>query len=984
MRFHRPSRQSRVLLLSATLVAGVGAGSVPAWADEDDNPQVPLPTGQYLTPTAATGSTFQTLDPGNPLYPSFRPDGAIATALSPDGQTLLIMTSGYNTLFDAQGKLAETARSEYIFVYDVSNPRSPKTKQVLTPANTFSGLVWAPDGSKFYASGGADDQVYVYGPGNGGYVVSQTIALGHKMGNGLASSPQASGIAVSPDGSTLVVGNMFNDSVSVIDTASGTVRFEYDLRPYNTSGADGVPGGETVYGVAIKGNGMVYAASLRDREIVAVDISSGTPRLAGRVALPGSPNNILLNKAQDKLYVAQDNSDSVAVIDTQANTVLEQIDAIAPAGLLADQSNRYTGAATNNLALSPDEKTLFVTNGGANSVAIVPLAGLPPHSVAGLVPAGWYPTAVSVSADGGTMWVANNKSEQGPNPAHLTSATSRLTQTTYPGGNAAAQTASAASNQYILALEHSGLLTAPVPRAEDLTNLTLQVAANNGYRVKPNRRDEAVMSFLGRKIKHVVYIVKENRTFDQVLGDLNNGSNGDPSLTMFGQQVTPNFHRLSDEFVTLDNFFCTGEVSGNGWPWSTAGRETDFNEKDIRLNYASGGVARSKAPYDAEGTNRNVNVGVQGAPAREAARPGFTAAASALPGGAANLLPGPADDGAPDGKNGAVQRGYIWSAALRAGLTVRNYGFFIDLSRYSAAGSIPAVPLIENPAASQTQVSWAANPELIPLTDVYFRGYDNAFPDVWRYQEFKREFEQYDRTKSLPNLILLRYMHDHMGSFATAAGGVNTPETQQADNDYAVGLTAQLIANSKNYADNTLIVVVEDDAQDGPDHMDAHRSTAYVVGPYVKRHAVVSTRYSTINALRTIEDILGLEHLNLNTAYQRPMTDVFDLRQGPKWQYEAVASTLLKTTALNLAAAQGGPVRFAGGPRVEPRHDAAYWARETRGFDWSAEDRVPAGLYNQVLWEGLMPGIAYPAERTGRDMRGGAARPGAGNGRGEP
>ena len=253
-----------------------------------------------------------------------------------------------------------------------------------------------------------------------------------------------------------------------------------------------------------------------------------------------------------------------------------------------------------------------MTNGGANSVAIVPLAGLPPHSVAGLVPTGWYPTAVSVSADGGTMWVANNKSEQGPNPEHLTSATSRLTQTTYPGGNAAAQVASAASNQYILQLEHSGLLTAPVPRAEDLTSLTLQVAANNGYRIAPNRRDEAVMSFLGRKIKHIVYIVKENRTFDQVLGDLNNGSNGDPSLTVFGRQVTPNFHRLSDEFVTLDNFFCTGEVSGNGWPWSTAGRETDFNEKDIRLNYAPGAVARSKAPYDAEGENRNVNVGVQG------------------------------------------------------------------------------------------------------------------------------------------------------------------------------------------------------------------------------------------------------------------------------------------------------------------------------------------------------------------------------------
>ena len=982
MRLNRASIPLKAVLLSATLLAGA-AGS--AWADVDDgvadnNGQLPLPSGQFITPTAATGSTFQTLNPGLPDYPTFRPDGAIATALSPDGKTLLVMTSGYNTLNDSQGNLAADGAAEYVFVFDVTNPRQPVQKQILRPANTFAGLVWAPDGSKFYASGGNDDQVYVYAAGDSGYAQSALIPLGHnKVGIGLQQYPQTGGLAVSQDGSLLVVANTLNDSITVVNTATNAKLFEYDLRPYNTTPAtgNGVPGGETDYGVAIKGNSTIYVASERDREVVVVDISTGAPRLVTRIPVPGNPINLLLDKAQTTLYVPQDNSDSVAVVNTATNTVTEEIGTIAPPGVLADTANRYTGAAPNNVALSPDQGTLYITNGGANSLAIVPLAGPAPHTVAGLVPTGWHPTSVSISNDGGTMWVVNNKSDSGANPGYGTSSTSHLTQTTYPNGNAAQQTAFYASNQYIELLEQSGLLTAPVPAASDLSSLTRQVAANNGYAMAVNAQDAQVMGFLHSKISHVIYIIKENRTFDQILGDLANGSNGDPQLTVFGNRITPNFHRISTNFVTLDNFFCSGEVSGNGWQWSVAGRETDWNEKNIPMDYAFN-VTRAHAPYDAEGQNENVDVGILGVAAREATRPGYTAYADMLPGGAANLLPGIADEASPDGPNGAVQRGYIWSAALAAGLTVRNYGFYEDLSRYSAAGSTPAVPELENPASSGTQVGFPVNPQLIPLTDIYFRGFDNAFPDAYRFEEFQREFTQFDQSKSLPNLLLLRLMHDHMGNFTTAIAGVNTPETQQADNDLAVGETVQLIANSKNYAQNTLIFVDEDDAQDGPDHMDAHRSTAYIVGPYVRRRAVVSTRYSTVNLLRTIEDVLGLEHLNLNTAYQRPMTDVFDLSQGPAWTYSATASTILNSTQVKLTGPGGAKIQFADGPVVKPAHDAAYWARETRGFDWSSEDRIPTDLFNRVLWDGLKGGAPYPVERTGLDLRRhGAAQPAA-------
>ena len=970
MRSSRASRLFKLALVSATLLSSTAA----AWADADDrlddnDGQLPLPTGQFLTPTAATGSTFQPLNPQNPEYPNLLPSGAIASALSPNGKTLLVMTSGYNTVTDAQGNVDAAASSEYVFVFDATNPRQLRQTQVITPANTFAGLAWAPDGSKFYVSGGADDQVYAYAPSaTGGYAVSATIPLGHQgVAIGLGQKPQASGIAVSPDGTLLAIGNTFNDSVSIVDTVANAVRFEYDLRPYNTSGANGVAGGEYVNSVAFGANGSVYAASQRDREVVVISVASGAAQFVTRIALPGSPVNMLLNQARTSLYVAQDNADAVAVIDTASNMVREEISAIAPPGYLADTANRYTGAATNNVALSPDQGTLYATNGGANSLAVIPLAGAAPHAVAGLVPTGWYPTTVSVSADGGTLWVLNSKNDAGANPANLTSATPHLTQTTYANGNVAANNASQASNEYVLALEQSGLLTVPAPGGGDLASLTAQVAANNGYAVTVDPQNAATMAAVRAQVQHVIYIVKENRTFDQILGDLANGANADPALTVFGRRITPNFHRLATNFVTLDNMFCSGEVSGNGWPWSTSGRETDWTEKSIPLDYAS--TARNAAPYDSEGQNSTVDVGIVGVPAREAARPGFTAFTAALPGGTANVLPGTNNIGAPDGKNGAVQGGYIWDAALRAGLTVRNYGFFADLTRYATVGGIPAVPVLENPAAINTQVTWELNPELIPLTDIYFRGFDNNMPDAWRFEEFQREFTQFDQAGALPNLVLLRYMHDHMGDFGTAAAGVTTPETQQADDDYAVGRTIDLVAHSKNYAQNTLIFVIEDDAQDGPDHMDAHRTTAYVAGPLVKQQTVVSTRYSTVNMLRTIEDVLGLEHLNLNTAYQQPMVDIFNVNQSPAWTYTATASTILGTTSLVLADAGAGHVQFAEGPAVKPAHDAAYWAAQTRGFDWSSEDRVPAGLYNRVLWEGLRGDAPYPAARTGIDLR---------------
>ncbi len=532
----------------------------------------------------------------------------------------------------------------------------------------------------------------------------------------------------------------------------------------------------------------------------------------------------------------------------------------------------------------------------------------------------------------------NGKSVPGPDPLN-------------PGDNTGAKPNTA--NEYVYQLEQAGLLALPVPKAAELAALTQQVADNNLWSAAPDRNDQAVMAALHARIHHVIYIIKENRTFDQVLGDLHNGSNGAPVLALYGHRLTPNFHRISDQFVTLDNFLCSGEVSGDGWHWSTEARETDMAVKTIPLNYASSPTGGGRgAPYDAEGYNRDIEVGMPTLAERETAEPLFAQLTSQFPGGTENLLPGPNDDAAADGPDGLEQQGYLWNAVLRSGQTVRNYGAFIDEGRYELLP--PEIALDPTPFKDHVQQAFPMSPELIGRTDIYFRGFDNAYPDIYREQEWQREFDLFVQNGQLPAFSLVRLMHDHTGSFSQAVGGINTPELDQADNDYSVGLLVQAVARSP-YRTDTLIFVLEDDAQAGPDHVDAHRSTAYIVGPYVKQHAIVSTRYSTVNMLRTIEDILGTDHLNLFDAYQRPMTNVFDLNQKD-WSYQATASAILKGTA---AALDVPGVAWADNDKLTPLHDSAWWAERTKGFDFSVPDHLPVEEYNRLQWEGVM-GTPYP------------------------
>ncbi|HWZ44610.1 MAG TPA: bifunctional YncE family protein/alkaline phosphatase family protein [Candidatus Saccharimonadales bacterium] len=948
-----------LVALALAVVMPVAAQKKPATKGEL------LPTGMEITPTAARGSVFQPLNPGLPEMPGLTVDHPIATAISPDGGTLLVLTSGFNRVLDAKGHGVPVLASEYVFVFDISKPDiskpditkpQPVQKQALKIPNTHSGLAWAPDGLRFYVSGGSDDNIWIFEQAGGKWAKSgEAIALGHKAGLGrpanmdgvvLPIRPMTAELAVAPSGKRLLVVNYQNDSVSLIDTTARKVISELDLRPgLNDPAKKGVPGGEYPFGVAFLGEDRAYVSSLRDREIVALDLKS-TPKITGRIKTAGQPGRLLLNRAGTLLFAAADNNDTVVVVDTSKDRVLAEIKTTAPAAVWPNRAG-FKGSNPNSLALSPDEKTLYVTNGGSNSVAVIRLDHDPDDSqVIGLIPTAWYPTSVSVSKDGKRLYVANGKSNAGPNP--------RGCRNTF--SIAADDSPCSAAQQYILQLEKGGLTVVPRPSPAELHALTLQVARNDHFNVPARAADAEVFKFLRSKIHHVIYVVKENRSYDQVLGDLKKG-NGDPALTLFPEAMSPNHHDLARRFVTLDNLFASGEVSGDGWNWSTAARATDVVERSIPMSYARRGMN-----YDVEGMNRGIN------PAAESAYDRRTEGLVH----AEDQLPGNADLAAPDSADGEAGAGYLWDAVLRSRLSLRNYGFFLDLGRYApGANSKPDVPLLHDPAATKTQVAFATRKSLTAVTDPYFRGFDMYLADFWRYREWEREFDQYVRDRNLPAMELVRLPHDHFGGFKDAIDKVNTVETQMADNDYALGLLVEKIAHSP-FAADTLIFVIEDDAQNGPDHVDAHRTISYVIGPYVKKGAVVSKRFSTLSMLRTIEEVLGIQPLGMNDALQPPMTEVFSKSEAA-WSYTAKVPAVLRSTELPLPPAAANPGEAAAA--IPPAHNAGYWTEQTAGFDFSSEDRLDSERFNQVLWKGLKgEEEPYPTERSGEDMSKGRGR----------
>ena len=927
-----------------------------------------------------------------------------------------VMPASGEPIADNALPLANSPSSEYVFVYDISQG-APVQKQSMMIPNAYHGMAYDPTQDALYVSSGVGDfpfdsagsfnlenfqpdNVHIFTPSGTTWAPSTLppgpeLALNHTGGGvGLTATgltpvqvltsevwmaPCAAGVSLSNDGQWLVVANYDNDSVTVftgglghwaplgtlLAAEPGNVENagELDLRPGKDAIAPqpGKPGGEYPFWVQIAQpkplpassdtTTWAYISSIRDREIDVVNLDGGTPAVAKRIAVKGQPNKMALNLAQTRLYVAEDESDTVDVIDTNPNdgrrlwSVLETIPVIAPPSMVAaiPALAHYTGANTNSVTLTPDGKQLWVTDGNLNSIAVVALTGTDEGDrVVGLIPTGWYPNSVSFSKDGAWAYVINGKSPTGPNPEWCYNADPSNPK--YPGCGE--------MNEWNPQRTKAGLQSFPTANlVTQLPALTAQVANNDRFYTTESWHDAAVMAAVRHGVQHVIFILKENRTYDQILGDLQPG-NGDPSLTEFGTTITPNEHKLATSFVTLDNMMATAELSVDGWLWSTSARSPDVIEHEFAGSYGRRGLSR-----DSEGPNRSVNVALPTVAARKAA--------NSLTPDDPDVLPGTTDVAAPDGPGDEINGGYLWNYAIEAGLTVRNYGFLVDMTCYGQLVKpgcyIPLKP--EQPALTvpPTIVAYPANVALAPVTDPYFRGFDNSFPDYYRYTEWEREFDANYAKGGLPALTLVRFMHDHTGNFGVAIDGVSSPETQVADNDYAVGLLVQKIAHSI-YKNDTLIFIIEDDSQDGADHVDSHRTVALLAGAYVKQGVLVQTHYTTLDFLRTMEEVLGLPPMNLNDALAKPMTSVFNTTPS-EWSFTATPSAYLYNTNLPL------PAKSASLLVPKPTHDAKYWARVTKAMDFSDADRVVPAVYNRILWKGLMGGKPYPAQpsRSGID-----------------
>jgi len=965
-----------------------------------------LPDGFYITPTAAPGSIFQRLRTGLRADGSADADGAVNTALSPDGTALLILTTGYNTGFSTQApptsstfivwaaldpvtglpSSTTTPNAEWVFVYDVRGPR-PVQKQKINLPNTYHGLIWDPSGTRFYVAGGIDDRVEIFKNANsngaaadGNYVPDAPfVLLNHNQpanvpvqeyptgglfsttpvnNNAFAQyvfmpfSALAAGLAISPDGSTLYVANYQNDSLSIVSTATRTVSNEvHFFVPGQTTAVGEMPYWPVVVSNAQGAPVKVYVSSQRDGQVLDVSASGS---ITSVIKVGGEPNRMVLSADQNWLYVANGDLDEIEVINTNTDKVHNRISVARP-------GYKYKGSSPNSLTIGPKGRFLFVTLGGENAVAIINLAT---QQLVGRIPTGWYPASVTVSANAETLYVVNMKSDPGPNLEYRYDCPGKGVPPQYEH-LLCTPSSPTSRNEYILALLKAGLSTIPIPDANTLSYLSSIVDANNGFDNPTTTAPDPMMQFLHGKINHVIYIQKENRTYDQVLGDLPQG-NGDAKRVQFPQPISPNFHQLATQFALLDNYYDAGDVSGDGWNWDTQGHANDSTVKNVLVGY---GNANYNIPFDWNGNPRNIGIALpdttSGTPSPSTVR----VTTLIDPTGGSSIEPGSkditADEGADEEDPNALG-GYIWDSVIRAGLTMRHYGLYADENYYNDpyAGAPFYIPIVRNAFQQKVVQAVPVKKALLDKTDVYYRGWDLNTPDQYRFEEWNREFNEYIKNGKMPNFEMVDFMEDHFGNFSSNAANLENPLSQFASNDYAVGQLVDAVSHSPYWA-STAIFVVEDDAQNGPDHVDAHRSTVFVLSPYTKGGAVVHTMYNSTNVLRTIEDILGVQHLGLNDNNAVPMSDVFT--QQPNLQpYTAIIPGILceppvdPTLVPECNNPAGHPITAA----VRPLHDGKWWAQATKGFNFKHPDMVNADQFNRVLWRGIM-GDDKPYPDTG-------------------
>ena len=804
-------RVNRFLFLLVITAIGCTAGGPGSTVPAGTNEQQRLPTGARLDPA---GRSF---DVGSmPL----------AIALSPDNRSIVVLLNGW--------------REQGIQVLDRGTGKV--VQDLLQPA-AFLGLVFSPDGKSLYASGGNEDVVYRYDWSDGRASIADTIVVASKARDKPGTSYPA-GIGVSPDGKTLYVAENLADSLAVIDVASKKVTQRFATERYP-------------YGVVVAKDGTVYISAWGGSTVsVFASIDGGRLKSAGSIPAGRHPSAMTISADGSRLFVASGSTDRVAAVDTRTRRVIATLADPPPTG-------PHEGSTPNALALSNDQRRLFIAEADNNAVAVFDLSRMTAgvtggaedgvDKLSGRIPMGWYPSAIAVAGD--SLFVANGKGNgtsanpKGPQPDKP----QRLNPRGYTLGQLSGTvTMAAAAN----------------PSAAEMGNYSRRVAYANGWNA----------STVARKyppIEHVVYIIKENRTYDQILGDLRSGD-GDTSLLFFPRPVSPNHHALAERFGVFDRFFVNAEVSPDGHNWSTAAYATDYLEKTVPSNYSDRGRS-----YDYEGTNRGK---------------------------------------IPDDDVAEPASGYLWNLAQKAGITFRNYGEYV-------------IPFDFLPDGSRPPGYRADKPFLKDHTNGDFPGFSMSILDQRRADVWIAELEQFEKDGKMPALEIVRLPNDHTSGLRA---GDRTPSAFMADNDLALGRMVEALSKTRFWK-NTVVFVLEDDAQNGSDHVDSHRSPLFVISPYSAGGAYHSFA-NTTDVLATIEELLGLGRLSQFDHYGRALRTI--------WRETADTRPYV---ALKPAVS------------LEERNQrTGIGARESRRLALDKEDEADEELFNRILWRAFKGDKPWP------------------------
>jgi DNA-binding beta-propeller fold protein YncE len=875
--------------------------------------------------------------PGHPRQVNNLPT---AVALSPDGRYAVLLHSGYGSYTSGRKQSLSVLNLETNELTDFPDDRLAHNAR----QTYFIGLAFSLDGKRLFASmasltdplgkdkGSTGNGIAVYTFENGRVAPERFLPLPprSKLPAGKIRLPEhkdvtyPAGLCVGKSGGEerLLVASHGSDEALLLNTSDGKMIHRFDLSTFRHIPAS-LP-----YSAVMTSDGKRGYVSLWNASTVA-ELDLATGRVVRFIALrkPASglaggshPTALLLDRNSTRLFVALTNRDEIAALDTASGKPLFYLSTKLP-----DQ--KYGGSDPEYLSLSPDEKTLFSANAISDSIGVFDLSKLASSRVvhaAGFLPTELYPTVVAATAS--DLLIGTNKGRgSGPNPTPIGKTSEGRPRYSYGP-----------------ALIHGSL--ARIPLAELQANLsayTRQVSEANALR---GNSDRVAFSGGGNKIHHVIYIIKENRTYDQVFGDLGAG-NGDPSLTMYGEDVTPNQHKLARQFGILDNFYDSGDVSGDGHVWSTSASISDYIAKTWPIAYRG-----TEHTYDSEGT---------------------------LLGGIS------VENGIPDA--GEPTGGYLWKNFAGHGISYRHYGEYI-VSRWCNAktgADLPTwgPPKAEGVVCSRTVINkgepleknvgdprggpspypWAipvlaknvaAQIELRGHFDPLFPDFEVAYPDQLRADEFLNEFNKFVSARKpgkdpMPQFILLRLPDDH-----TAGGqkGMPRPAASVADNDLAIGRVVDAVSHSP-YWDDTAFLILEDDAQDGPDHVDSHRSTALVISKYSPLPATPSggppapfvdhSFYTTINMVRTIESLLGVPPMNANDSRAAVMAPLFN---GPGQQPAFTADYRNRDNGLIYQV------------------NAKEW-EEGEALDFSRADGVDTAVLNKFLWQDRMGNVPMPAPR---------------------